>query len=113
MSNSADIEDNTQVWLKVFNKAIVNFLEESGLRCETYAKQNLTKNGSVDTGRLRNSVMHRLEAKNTEVIGSAVEYSLIVETKRFSRKGNIPYLRPALNDNQDTYRAIFHKHFGS
>lgn len=70
-------------------------LERRALQVERAAKQLCP----VDTGRLRASINHRLEADGqglVAIIGSDVEYAPYVEFgTRYMRAQ--PYLRPALN----------------
>ena len=51
--------------------AIKRALEICGGKAETYAKQLCP----VDTGNLRNSITHKPEGTDTEVIGTNVEYA--------------------------------------
>lgn len=50
-----EITDNSAEVLAAFQEACIRGLEKCGLAGEGYAKKNLTENGSVDTGALRNS----------------------------------------------------------
>ena len=69
-------------------KAAVRALEKCGLNGEGYAKKNLTKNKSVDTGNLRNSITHEVnESERAAYIGSAVDPSAITS----SLKGSYSY----------------------
>lgn len=52
-------------------EAIVRAFEICGGKAETYAK----KLCPVDTGHLRNSITHRQQGTDTEVIGTNVEYA--------------------------------------
>lgn len=103
-------EDNTGAIVHAIDKALVAALEECGLNGERFAKDNLTRNGSVDTGRLRNSVTHQLrESEMAVYIGTNVEYGPYVElgTERGKPK---PYLVPAARDHEGEYKATFRKH---
>lgn len=51
--------------------AIKRALEICGGKAETYAKQLCP----VDTGNLRNSITHKQEGDDTELIGTNVEYA--------------------------------------
>ncbi|MCG6796351.1 HK97 gp10 family phage protein [Geobacillus sp. YHL] len=67
----------------------------------------------VDTGRLRNSITHQTENSETQskaYIGTNVEYAPYVEFGVASK--NIrpqPYLRPAIDENQDRIKEIIEK----
>lgn len=77
MSN-LKIIDHTAGVKRAMEHNVEQALEEMGLVAEGYAKANLTEFPRVDTGRLRNSVTHARE-KNTELVGSSVEYAPYVE----------------------------------
>ena len=80
--------------------AITKALEEIGLTAEGYAK----KKCPVDTGRLRNSISHA-STEDTAYVGTNVEYAVYVEMGTVNTKPQ-PYLRPAVTEHKDTYRAI-------
>ena len=83
-------------------------LEEVGLVAEGYAKRACP----VDTGRLRNSITHIVdEDGKCAVIGTNVEYASYVELGTRHQKPQ-PYLKPAAEDHESTYRSIFRKHLG-
>lgn len=76
-------------------------LEIIGGKAETYAKLLCP----VDTGRLRNSITHRQEDENTEVIGTNVKYAPYVELGTVKQKAK-PYLRPAAERHVAEYQRI-------
>lgn len=80
--------------------AITKALEEIGLTAEGFAK----KKCPVDTGRLRNSISHA-STEDTAYVGTNVEYAVYVEMGTVNTKPQ-PYLRPAVTEHKDTYRAI-------
>ncbi len=47
--------------------AVKKALEMIGLQAEGYAKENITRVGAVDTGRLRNSITHAAEGDDTQI----------------------------------------------
>lgn len=124
--------DNSKEVLAAMQKAAVRALEKCGLTGEGYAKKNLTKNKSVDTGNLRNSITHVVdEQEPAAIIGTDSEYSAYVElgTGIYSEggggrptpwvyqdaKGNWhytrgnkakPFLKPAAADHAGQYRDI-------
>ena len=70
--------DNIKLVQKATEQQILKALEECGMTAERYAKENLTDNGSVNTGNLRNSMTYQTK-KREVLIGSAVEYAPYVE----------------------------------
>ena len=66
------ITDNSSRILEELDGAVLKALTNVGLMAQNYAKQNLTKIKSVDTGRLRNSIAYAIsgsEAKPTSYEG--------------------------------------------
>ena len=110
--------------------AVIRALETCGLAGERFAKENVTANGSVDTGRLRNSISHAVVPDEKAVyIGSNAEYAPYVElgTGKYypggrrtpwayqDEKGNWhrtegqppkPFIKPAVADHGEEYRTI-------
>lgn len=86
--------------LDELDNALEVALEEIGLTAEGFAK----KNCPVDTGRLRNSISHA-STEDTAYVGTNVEYAIYVEMGTVNTKPQ-PYLRPAITEHKDTYRAI-------
>ncbi len=111
-------------------KRIALALEAMGGECERFAKENLTANGSVDTGALRNSITHRVvQDEQQAVVGTNIKYGAYVELGTGihtsggrqtpwvyqDTKGNWhrtrgqkpkPFLKPAAADHQDRYKQI-------
>lgn len=103
-------QNNAEEIAKAMNEALVVALEEAGLLAEGFAKDNLTRNHSVDTGRLRASVTHQIsEDEKAVYVGTNVEYAPYVElgTERSKAK---PYLKPAASEHGSEYRQVFEKH---
>lgn len=101
--------DNRKLFEQRFEAAILKSLEECGLVAENYAKKQITKNKSVVTGNLRNSITHEVDAQKKQVfMGTNVEYAPYVELGT-SRAREKPYLRPALNDHTRSYTQVFKK----
>lgn len=72
--------DNSTAVLEAKDQAIAVALEAIGHQAESHAKRNLKKAGAVDTGRLRNSIAHRVvEDEETVYIGTNVKYAPYVE----------------------------------
>lgn len=100
--------DNREAIANAIDRALVAALEEIGLAAEGYAKRACP----VDTGRLRNSITHIVdEGGKCVVIGTNVEYAPYVELGTRHQKPQ-PYLKPAAEDHESTYRSIFRKHLG-
>lgn len=100
--------DNREAIANAIDRALVAALEEIGLAAEGYAKRACP----VDTGRLRNSITHIVdEGGKCAVIGTNVEYAPYVELGTRHQKPQ-PYLKPAAEDHESTYRSIFRKHLG-
>lgn len=96
------IEDNTDAVLRELDADIGRALEKIGLVAEGYAKRLCP----VDTGRLRNSITHAIDADGkAAVIGTNVEYGPAVELGT-SRQKEQPFLRPAAQDHMDVYRRL-------
>lgn len=113
-----------------FAEAALRALEKCGLDAEGFAKRNITENGTVDTGNLRNSITHRVDESELAVyVGTNVEYAPYVElgTGKYypggrpgpwvyqDTEGNWhytagqraqPYLKPAVADHKQHYRDI-------
>lgn len=103
-------ENNTKAIEYSLNQALSAALEEIGLAAERFAKTNLTRNHSVDTGRLRNSITHVIANWEQSVyIGTNVEYGPYVELGT-SRSMAKPYLEPAAAEHSDFYANVFKKH---
>lgn len=131
---SVKLTNNSAEALSALNAAKSRILEIIGLKAEGYAKK-LCPVGTVEStgikgyrgGTLRNSITHRVEGE-TVSIGSNVEYAPYVElgtgphfepppdwetfsTEKGSGVGRAyvkprPYLRPAIEDHTDEYKAI-------
>lgn len=118
-SGLTDVDTATNVIIKAdnsvkvalaINRALAAGLEEVGLAAEGFAKGNLTRNHSVDTGRLRNSVTHVIDMGESAVyVGTNVEYGPYVELGT-SRSAAKPYLEPAASGHGGFYRDILKKH---
>jgi len=106
-------EDNTEYIVQAIDRALAEALDEIGEKVVQRARELCP----VDTGRLRNSITHRLggggfsfpgmgAAVGKEVtVGSDVEYAAYVELGT-SRTRAQPFLRPAAADYADEYRRI-------
>lgn len=121
--------DNSKEVLAAMQQAAEIALEKCGLVAEGYAKRLCP----VDTGNLRNSIAHKVDAENTTAyIGTNSEYAAYVElgTGKYYPGGRPtpwvyqdakgkwhlthgqraqPYLKPAVADHAQTYRKIIEK----
>lgn len=101
-------QDNTGQVADGIGSAIGTALEEIGLLAENYA----AKKCPVDTGNLRASITHEVDAGGNAVyIGTNVEYAPYVELGT-SRQEAQPFLRPAASEHGDQYRRMLEKALG-
>ena len=76
MPSEIRVVDNSAEVRQAFEDAIARALEKCGETAEAYAKKNITKNGSVRTGDLRNSIAPRVDMGEKAVyIGSNLKYA--------------------------------------
>lgn len=131
---SVKFEDNSAAVLSELEHAKKKILETIGQKAEGYAKKLCPVGTSESTGiqgyrggTLRNSITHRVEGEALK-LGSNVEYAPYVElgtgphftpppewekftTERGKGIGKAyvkprPYIRPAIEDHRDEYKAI-------
>lgn len=70
------IEDNSELVKQAAEEAILRALERCGMTAERYAKQLVP----FDTGNLRNSIAHAVDAgEQAAYVGSNSEYAVYVE----------------------------------
>lgn len=94
-------DDHTEEVIREKNQAIEKALEMIGIEAERYAKEYCP----VDTGRLKNSITHTQKGKETEIVGSNVEYAPYVEAGT-SRPKPKRFLYKAVFNHMDTYKEI-------
>ena len=92
--------DNSELVLSEKDEAVIRALTTIGMLAEGYAK----KACPVDTGRLRNSISWAV-LDDSVYIGTNVEYAPYVELGT-SKMAARPYLRPAVTDHVDKYKAV-------
>ena len=121
-----DVTDNSDKVLAEFQAAILRALERCGSQAEGYAKDL----APVDTGRLRNSISHKVdEEEKAAYIGSNISYAPYVElaTGIYAEGGRPtpwvyqdengnwhwtrgnkaqPFLKPAVADHAKEYQSI-------
>ena len=125
-----DYKDNSQQILTAMEKGKRNALTAIGATAETHAKDNITADDLIDTGRLRNSITYatgdysgigtytdnnkksysdataRNTPKDDEVgIGTNVEYAAYTElgTQHIAAHH---YLKRAVTEHQDEYKKL-------
>ena len=101
------------------DRAIETALTEIGLLAERFTKQEISRpkghadgtvRPSVITGELRRSIDYEVDAADESVyVGTNIEYGKYVEFGT-SRSGEYPFLRPAVTQNMDAYKAVAQKH---
>lgn len=101
-------QDNTEQAAKGITSAIRVALEKIGLLAEGYAQMKCP----VDTGNLRASITHEVDAGEKAVyIGTNVEYAPHVELGTSKQKAQ-PYLRPAATEHVNQYRQVLKNTLG-
>ena len=101
-------QDNTEQAAQGIESAIGVALEKIGLLAEGYAQMKCP----VDTGNLRSSITHEVDAGEKAVyIGTNVEYAPYVELGTSKQKAQ-PYLRPAATEHGDQYRQVLKSALG-
>lgn len=101
-------QDNTGQVVDGIDSAIGVALEKIGLLAENYAERKCP----VDTGNLRGSIAHEVDAGDNAVyIGTNVEYAPYVELGT-SRQEAQPFLRPAASEHGEQYRRLLKKALG-
>ena len=103
------ITDNSDEFIEILKSRIPVALEACGLQAERSAKLLCP----VDTGRLRNSITHATK-EQAVYIGTNVEYAASVETGHILPNGSYtapkPYLKPAIENNKEKYKAIMKRY---
>lgn len=96
------VADHTDEVIDALGTAIARALEAIGIEAESDAA-NLCP---VDTGRLRNSITHTIDAgEQVAIIGTNVEYAEYVHNGTSTHKAQ-PFLTDAVTQNADKYRMI-------
>lgn len=103
------VKDNSGEVISELESKLPTALEACGLLAERYAKQLCP----VDTGNLRNSITHQ-QKDNDEYIGTDVFYGKYVELSHILPSGAHtapqPFLKPAIENHVDEYKAIVKKY---
>lgn len=102
MEINVSISSNRELIERASNEQIERALEAIGLQAEGYAKMLCP----VDTGRLRNSITHAVDASEQKVyVGSNTFYAAYVEMGTSRTKAQ-PYLQPAVMNHADEYSEM-------
>ena len=115
------LTDNSPEVRAAVANAISRAFDAIGETAAGYAEDNITKNGSVDTGNLRGSLTYTHD-ENTVTIGTNVEYAAPVELGHRQEPGRYvpaigkrlvrdyvppkPYLKPAVTDHISEYQGL-------
>lgn len=99
--------DNQEKTIEEKNKAIKKALLIIGLDAQNFAKMDCP----VDTGRLRNSISHDTNDKDTIYVGTNVEYAPEVEFNDSvsHTTGKAHFLRDAITLHLNEYKDTFEK----
>lgn len=118
-----EVIDNSEETIDAKDEAIRRALEAVGIQAEGHAKIKCP----VDTGRLKGSISHQVGSgfDSSVYIGTDVEYAPSVEYGHKQEVGRYvpaigkrlkrafvpakPFLKPAIEENLDEYKNIFHK----
>lgn len=96
------VDDNTDEVIEKLGLAMARALEAIGMEAESDAADICP----VDTGRLRNSITHTIDAgEKVAIIGTNVEYAEYVH-QGTSRQKAQPFLTDAVTRNQAKYAKI-------
>lgn len=115
--------------MKALSENAEEILTRWGEAAEGFAKDKITENGSVDTGRLRNSITYEVRMDEQAVyVGSNVEYAPYVELGHSQEVGRYvpaigktlknpyvegkPFLKPAIVDHKEDYKRIMNDAIG-
>lgn len=98
---SFTFKSNANYYSDQVQSAVDRALEIIGGMAESYAKMLCP----VKTSTLKNSITHVPEGDDTEVIGTAVEYSPYVELGTVKMAAR-PYLRPAVEGHIEEYKHV-------
>lgn len=103
------VTDNSDEVLRELDSAVSRALEDIGLTAERHAKEICP----VDTGRLRNSISHAVDEKESvAIIGTNVEYAPSIELGHSKQAPN-GFLGPAVRDHIQEYKNILKDHMQS
>ena len=99
-----DYKDNSQQILSALEKGKRNALTAIGSSAETHAKDNITADDLIDTGRLRNSISYAVDGESA-YIGTNVEYAPYVELGTSRAKAH-HMLQKAATEHSAEYKRL-------
>lgn len=126
-------KDNTQEVLSALEHAIGNGLTAIGFTAERHAKEIISEEQAVDTGRLRNSITFAISGKKANIqsyrgdhgeeggtysgtapeskdkcvyIGSGVKYAAGIELGTHRKKGAVHMLQRAATEHTEEYKQL-------
>lgn len=99
------VENHIDEVLAELKQAKKQALEAVGLQAEGYAQMY----APVDTGRLQNSISHKVIDDNSVAIGTNVEYAPYQELGTSRMPKGHPFLKPACENHMDEYKDIVKK----
>ena len=102
---SIEMDDHSTEVLTAMRQQVLLGLESIGQEAEGYAKDECP----VDTGRLRNSIAHKVVSSEKSVyIGTNVEYAPYVEygERAAHQTGKAHFLRDAATTHGEHYKSI-------
>jgi len=103
---SVEFQYNTVVVLARFERNKAKALVSVGIHAQRRAKEEITRMGAIDTGRLRASIAYQAEPANDEVIiGTPVEYAIYVHEGTRKMTGR-PFIKEAVLNYQGDYKKI-------
>lgn len=97
-------EDNSEQILSASSRALQKALFAIGAAAEGHAKEIITAEKRVDTGRMRNSITHS-ETEDSTYIGTNVEYAPYNELGTRHMRG-IHFLQRSATENTGEYKQI-------
>lgn len=130
-------ENNADEVIDAMREQSIKALEECGLIAEGYAIENITSQGAIDTGNLRNSIGHKvIEEEKAVYIGTNTEYAPYVEfgtgiyvaggrqtpwtfqdsKGEWHRTNGMkprPFLKPAISEHAEEYEQIIQDNLSS
>lgn len=104
------INDNSDKFLKAFEKSKGKILSEWGLKWQEIATGIVTAKGVVDTGKLRNTLGYKADVGGSQTyVGSPLDYAIYNELGT-SKMAARPFIVPAIKDNGSAYADIVSKY---
>lgn len=100
--------NNIKVTLGELMAKRLRILVAWGIMGVSFATKIITREGAVDTGRLRASITYEIEGEDTMCLGTPVEYGKYVELGTYKMRAR-PFILPAIKNNMQEYRKIAEK----